>query len=201
MTPLARATCVTCVAFLLGAVGCAGGLGDRAVESLATVATLRSGTMSELRAQRGLGPFRRYEVAPDVLLEAVAAAATHARGRGNRPVKAIFTSRRRGEVVAKERAPGDADSTGYAKPFVSAMLAVVHGIPGEPHAARLEIHETHSGPFHVGAVRWRGDMPGWIEGELARRAPTAMPAGAGMPDAPDVPAAPDDADGGATSSR
>lgn len=151
---------------LLG--GCAGGISDRALDSAVTVATLRDGTMSALRERRGQGPFQRYDVAPDVLLDAVARAAAQARGRGNRPVKAIFTSRRRGEVVAKERSAEDADSTGYAKPFLSAMLAIVHEIPGEPQAARLEIHETSSGPFHLGAVRWRADMPGWIAAELAR---------------------------------
>lgn len=162
------------VAFLaLGAVGafassCARGIEqDDLLETAETVLTLQGGTVSALRDRRGAGPFERYETSPERLLAAVEQAARRARARGGKCVVAIFRSNRRGEVVAKERAPEHAEDSSYNAPFVSAMLAVVHSVRDEPNAALLEIHETSRGAFAIGAVRWRHDMPGWIRAELA----------------------------------
>jgi len=143
---------------------------DRVLETLETVVTLRGGTVSALRDLRGTGPFRTYHVPPGELVEVVGEAAAFARGRGGKPVAAIFVSKRRGEVVAKERDPEDADNAGYEKPFLSAVVVSVHGVPGQPDIARLELHETHSGPFHLGAVNWTRDLPVWIDQVLAQRA-------------------------------
>ena len=159
------------LAAALALPACSSSVGsDRVLETLETVATLRGGTVSALRDLRGTGPFRTYAMAPAELVEVVGEAAAFARGRGGKPVKAIFVSKRRGEVVAKERDAEDADDEGYEKPFLSAVVASVHGVPGQPDIARLEIHETHSGPFHIGAVSWTRDLPIWIDQVLARRA-------------------------------
>ncbi len=156
---------------------CSSGIDTEAVlDSLGTVATLRGNTMSDLRQQRGRGPFREYDVPPLDLLSAVEEAAGRARGRGGRRVTAIFASKGRREVVAKERAAEDANDASYDAPFLSAMLAVVHTVPGNPKRSRLEIHMTHSGPFHIGAVDWRRDLPGWIDAVLAERAADATAA-------------------------
>jgi hypothetical protein len=50
------------------------------------------------------------------------------------------------------------------------MLAVVHPVPGDPHASQVEIHAIQRGPFHRGRVAWELDMPGWIDEVLAERA-------------------------------
>ena len=168
-----RAVCVVCLAVLLcTAPACSsslfgeGATGDAAREAVMNVATMRGGTLSALRDRRGRGPFREYDVSPEVLLRAVERAAGQARGRGGHPVKAIFVSKRRSEVVAKEREPALASSESYRGPFLSAMLAVVHESRIHPGKARLELHATHSGPFHLGAVNWQRDMPRWIEQAL-----------------------------------
>jgi len=148
----------------------AGCVSEQVKETAGTVLTLQSGTVSELRAQRGTGPFRDYDVAPAVLLGVVEEAAHKARGKGGEPVRAIFVSELRGEVVAKERAADQAKDDGYAAPFRTTMLAVVHAISGQPRRSRLEIHEISRGPFHGGVVRWTQDMPGWIDAVLAERA-------------------------------
>jgi hypothetical protein len=143
-------------------------------ESAETVLTLRFGTMSDLRARRGTGPRKRYDLPPDRLLEVVERAAYRARGKGGVPVQAVFVSKLRREVVAKERDGEDAADKGYGAPFLSALLAVVHEVPGEPEASDLEAHEIRSGPFHQGVVRWERDLPGWIDEVLREeRAPAA----------------------------
>ncbi|MGE0192547.1 MAG: hypothetical protein AB7T63_10965 [Planctomycetota bacterium] len=163
------------VAGALALPGCSSSVGsDRVLESLETVATLRGGTISALRDLRGTGPFRTYHLPPGELVEVVGEAAAFARGRGGQPVKAIFVSKRRGEVVAKERDPEDASSTSYDEPFLSAVVVSVHGVPGQPDLARLEMHATHSGPFHLGAVNWTRDLPVWIDQVLAQRAAEAV---------------------------
>ncbi|MGW8320291.1 MAG: hypothetical protein ACWGSD_01930, partial [Thermodesulfobacteriota bacterium] len=45
----------------------------------------------------------------------------------------------------------------------SAMVAMVHPVPGEPQASRLEIHAMNKGPFHRGVIDWERSMPRWIE--------------------------------------
>ena len=139
------------------------------------VVTLQSGTMTELRELRGQGPFRRYEQPPEVMLEVVEEAIGHARGLGGREVGGVWVSRRRGEVVAKEREPDKADSETYGLPFRSAVLVVVHPVQGEPNVSRVEIHSTQRGPFHKGRVAWQRDLPRWIDDVLRQRRGEILP--------------------------
>lgn len=155
---------------LLAAPLLAGCVSDDVKETAETVLTLQSGTMSELRDRRGTGPFTTYDLTPDVLLGVVEEAARMARGAGGEPVRAVFVSERRGEVVAKEREGEDAQDDGYSAPFRTAMLAVVHRVPGRADQARLEVHMIQRGPFHRGVINWTRDMPGWIQAVLSERA-------------------------------
>jgi hypothetical protein len=143
---------------------------DDVKETAETVLTLQSGTVSELRDRRGNGPFTTYDLAPEVMLGVVEAAARKARGADGEPVRAVFVSELRGEVVAKERAGEGAQDDGYTAPFRTAMLAVVHRVPGRGDQSRVEIHMIQRGPFHRGVVDWTRDMPGWIQAVLAERA-------------------------------
>lgn len=161
---------IRALVMLLLALPLAGCLSDDALKTAETVLTLQSGTMSELRNMRGQGPFRTYDVAPDVMLGVVEEAARMARIRGDEPVRAIFVSERKGEVVAKEREGEAAKDDGYEAAFRTAMYAVVHEVPDQPGRSRVEIHEMTRGPFHTGVVRWVRDMPGWIDAVLAERA-------------------------------
>jgi len=155
--------------------GCSG-VSDQVKDSAEHVLTLRQGTMTDLRRRVGTGPYRVYEVAPDEMLGVLEDAARKARGKGGRPVSAVFVSEFRREIVAKERAPDEADDDGYSKPFLSAMLANVWAVDGRADASRVEIHAIRSGPFHKGAVAWERDMPRWIDEVLqARRAVADAP--------------------------
>lgn len=149
---------------------CATGGGGVEAETLQETAvgvlTFQGGTISELKERRNRGPFRRYDLAPDALVEVVAEAARKARGPDGRPIRTVWVRRRAREVVAKEPAP-DAKGDGYQQPWRSAMVAMVHEIPGEPEASRLEIHAMDKGPFHRGRIDWEGAMPGWIAEVLA----------------------------------
>jgi len=157
------------LAACLGLVLC-GCVSDEVKETAETVLTLQSGTVSELRDRRGSGPFMTYDLAPDELLSIVEEAARKARNSEGEPVRAIFVSPARGEVVAKEREGEDAQDDGYTKPFRTAMLAVVHPVRGRADAARLEIHMIQRGPFHRGVVNWPVDMRRWIAEVMAERA-------------------------------
>ena len=158
-------------AVLLCAVLCSAcsGIDEQVRDSAETVLTLRSGTLTDLRRQTGSGPYTRYELPPEEMLDVVAEAARKARGKGDRPVSAIFVSEFRREVVAKERPPDEADDDGYAAPFLSAMLVNVWPVRGAADVSRVEIHAIRSGPFHKGSVAWVRDMPGWIEEVLEKR--------------------------------
>ncbi len=147
---------------LLLALPLAGCLSDDVTETAETVLTLQSGTISELRERRGTGPFTTYPYAPDMMLRMVEQAAGMARNEDGEPVRAIFVSELRHEVIAKEREGKEAEHDGYAAPFRTAMLAVVHPVRGRPGASRVEIHMLQRGPFHRGVVNWTRDMPGWI---------------------------------------
>ncbi len=151
-------------AFLL--VGC---VSDEVMESAETVLTLQSGTMSELREKRGTGPFRTYDLPPATMLGVVEEAARRAVDEAGEPVRAVFVSERKGEVVAKERGGEHAEDDGYEAPFRTAMLAVVHRVRGRSDASRVEIHMIQRGPFHRGVVNWTRDMPTWIDQVLAER--------------------------------
>lgn len=147
---------------------CSGPVG----ESAETVLTLQSGTMSELRACRGRGPFLHYDVPPREMMEVIGDAARKARGAGGKPVRAVFVNPHRNEVIAKERTAEEASDTGYPAPFRSAMLASVYPVANNPNASRVEIHAIERGPFHSGRVNWTRDMPCWINEVLAERRAT-----------------------------
>lgn len=169
MSPLRPSACLAALlvsAYLLAACS---GVDEQVRDTAETVLTLRSGTMSDLRRRTGSGPFTTYAVPPAEMLDVLEEAARQARGRGGRPVKAIFVSELRREVVAKERPPDEADDDGYRAPFVSAMLVNVWPVPGDVNTSRVEIHEIRSGPFHKGSVAWTRDMPGWIDAVLEKR--------------------------------
>ena len=155
---------------------CASDDSTEQIKEVATnVVTLQSGTMSELRERRGQGPFRRYEESPETMLEVVEEAMGSARGLGGHEVAGVFVSRRRLEVIAKEREPAKAHIKKYGMPFRSAVLVIVHPVEGEPEASRLEIHATQRGPFHKGRVAWQRDLPGWIDDVLRRRRGEILP--------------------------
>ncbi len=148
--------------------GCAG-LDEDVQDAATNVLTLQSGTISELKAKRGSGPFTTYAVPPDEMLTVLRDAASKARGLGDRPVRAIFVSERRSEVIAKEREPDESTDEYYDGVFRTAMVATVHKVIGDPSSSRVEIHATQRGPFHRGAVQWTRDMPKWIDEVIAER--------------------------------
>ena len=164
-----------CLALLLLAACASDDTTDQIKEIAENVVTLQSGTMSELRERRGQGPFRRYEQPPEVMLEVVEEAVRRARGLGDRAVEGVYVSKRRGEVIAKEREPEKAAATKYSLPFRSAVLVVVHPIVGEPEASRVEMHAMERGPFHKGRVAWQRDLPGWIDDVLRQRRGEILP--------------------------
>lgn len=162
---------------LLG--GCAGGSGSVDSETLKEVAgnvlTLQSGTISELRAKRGKGPFLHYDLPPDELLTVVYRAAKKAKGGDGKPLRGVWKRTLSLEVVAKERSLEFVESDEYDDPWRSAMLAMVHPVPGKPNESRLEMHGASRGPFHKGTIAWTHVMPGWIDQVL--REPELLPGG------------------------
>lgn len=155
---------------LLCVLLCGGCLSEGARDVLGNVATLQTGTMSDLRDCRGSGPFRTYRVPPDEMIDVLVAAAGKARDETGRPIDNIWPSVLRREVVAKERDACDNEERSYSKPFKSALYAVVHPILDDPGACRVEMHATNRGPLHQGKVNWIRDMPGWIDEVLAEPA-------------------------------
>jgi len=166
-------TSAVVLALLLAGGGC---MNKRTIEALETTATLQTGTMSDLHARRGRGPFTTYDLPPAEMLGVLEQSARKARGLGGKPVSAIFVSENRLQVVAKERPPDEADDDGYAAAFRTAMLAIVHPVHGRKDACRVEIHSIGRGVFHPGVVAWQRDMPGWIDAVMKeRRAQEAAP--------------------------
>lgn len=154
---------------LLAAGLCSACLSDSSREVLGNVATLQTGTIWKLRNQRGRGPFRVHPVPPDEMLDVVVAAVGRARDVNGAPLAAVFPSVLRGEVVAKERGPGEEGDDSYSSPFRSAVYVVVHPVRGDPSSSRVEFHTMQRGPFHQGVVNWRRDLPRWIEEAVAAR--------------------------------
>ncbi len=145
-------------------------------KSARDVVTLRSGTVNELRALRGSGPFTRYELAPEALVEVAAAACRKARGLRGKPVTAVEVSPRYGEVTAKERAYDVYPDVGYSEDWRSAVVITVHPILGEPQACRVEWHAARRSPLLPCAVHWDSVLPGLIAEALREAAP--VPEGA-----------------------
>jgi len=132
-----------------------------------TVLTLQTGTVHALRERRGTGPTTRYEVGPERLVGVVARAARRLADPAGRSVVEAYPSPRSLEVVAKERDPADLSRDGYDVPWRSAMVAIVHRIPGEDDAALLEVHASDRGPLRRGRVAWGRDLPRAIDAVLA----------------------------------
>ncbi len=138
-------------------------------ETVDNVTSLKGGTMSGLRARRGLGPFTTYDRPPDEMIEIVEEAARKAVGLGGKPVTAVWSRPHRGEVYAKERTAEESTDDGYVAEFRSAMIAFVYPVTGKPGSSKVEIHMVHRGPSHKGAVEWRRDMPRWIDEVMRER--------------------------------
>lgn len=138
-------------------------------EAARDVLTLRSGTITGLKALRGSGPFTRYEVAPEAMLDVLAAACRKARDLGGRPVTSVTISRHYGEVTAKEHAPDAPADPGYSEEWRTAVVATVHPLAGEPGACRVEVHAARRSPLMGGANLWERDLPGWIDEVLRER--------------------------------
>ena len=158
------------LALALGAAGCA--LKESVRDSAHDVLTLRRGTISGLRDLRGTGPFRHYDLAPEAMLEVVAAACAHARDLAGRAVSAIEVSPRYLEVVAKERPPDVPEGVGYSKDWRTAVVVIVHRIEGQPGECQVEIHGARRSPLLGGATDWERRLPGWIDEELRLRRAT-----------------------------
>ena len=140
------------------------------------VLTLQTRDGERPQDRRGTGPFRG--VRPPARMPACsprrcAAPGRGAAGGGALPVE-VYVSRRYGEVLAKEgfERPGQ----GYADPFRSAALAIVHPVPGRPDGVPDRDPRDRPRPVHRGTVHWERPALG-----LDRRGTRG---GRGRPDAP-----------------
>ena len=164
----ARAVAWAC-AFLL--VGCA--VKEEVRDVAKDVLTLKRGTISGLKRMRGQGPFTRYEVPPETMLNVIEEAVGKARDLSGRPVS-VFVSRNYREVTAKERAPDDLADADYREDWRTAVVAMVHPIEHERGASKVEIHGARRSSLYGGANDWERTLPGWIDEVLrARGLPTA----------------------------
>jgi hypothetical protein len=121
-------------------------------EILTNVSRLRFGTVSDVRAMRGTGPFYDFDVPPGVMLDAAEKAMKS-------KVAAVFPNPRALEVIAKERRPDMAWDDSYAPSFLSAAIVIVHPVPGDPHKSKVEIHAIDRGPFDRGSIPWEAELP------------------------------------------
>jgi hypothetical protein len=147
-------------AFLAG--GCSSDPDDQVSQVAKDVLTLKTGTVSELKAQRGAGPFREYPVSQDVLFEVVVEVLKSR-------VAAVFPNRKAYEVVAKERHGKDRYDDWYSPEWRSAVVVYVHPVLGDDARSKLEIHGMHRGAFHRGCIEWECDLPAQIDAAVAAR--------------------------------
>lgn len=153
-----------------------------ALEAARDVVTRRTGTVAGLKDLRGTGPFTRYEVGPEEMLEVLAQACRRARDLRGRPVALVTVSRRYAEVTAKEPDPDAPDDPGYSAEWRSAVVATVHAIPGAPDACQVEIHAVRRSPLLGCSTLWERDLPRWIAETLAaREAPSPEVPSSGAP--------------------
>ena len=136
-------------------------------ETAATVLTLQGGTMTELRAMRGNGPFRTYAIPPPEMISIVGAVL-------RTKVVAVFEVACRGEVVGKERDSKLATEDTYSEAFRSAVIVFVHPVPGDENSSKLEIHAMQRGPFHTGSIGWEAELPPLLDDAVAHRGTTPI---------------------------
>lgn len=151
----------------VAAGGCA--LKEEVRDVAKDVLTLKRGTISDLKRMRGQGPFTRYEVPPETMLEVVAEACGKARDLAGRPV-AIWVSRNYREVTAKERAPDDLHDADYREDWRTAVVVMVHPIEHELGACKVEIHGARRSVLYGGVNDWERTLPGWIDEVMRARA-------------------------------
>jgi hypothetical protein len=133
------------------------------VQDAATnLVTLRQGTITDLRARRGTGPFREYAVPPDEMVTIVEQVLKS-------KVVAVFPNRRAGEVIAKEREGDDAYDDWYSPKWKSAVVVIVHPVPEDPNRSKVEIHAMNAGKFDKGRIAWEAELPGLIDAAVARQ--------------------------------
>lgn len=160
-----RAGTAIVVALLLAA--CKGGVSEDTKKAVENVVTLRTGTVSELHALYGTGPFRDYAVPPGEMVDlATAVLKTF--------VPAVFANERTLTVVAKERKGKDAWVDDYSPEWHSAVIVFVHRVVGNPDACRVEIHATNRGTFHKGSIAWEQVLPGRLDEAVAKRGRTPI---------------------------
>ena len=168
-------------ALALAPLGLAGCVSEDVAESAQDVLTLRSGTMSGLRARRGQGPFHDYDVAPVEMLGVVASACGKAVGQRGRPVTVVELSTRYMEVYAKEQAHDAPRGASYGDEWISAVLVIVHPDAAHPDRSRVEWHATARSPLVGCSVDWQRVLPALIEQTLRERATAAGGAARGAP--------------------
>jgi len=135
---------------------------DTVKQTVKDVLSLKTGTVSDLKSRRGLGPFREYPVPPAEMLDLVAEAIST-------KVVAVFPDPRAGEVVAKERVGKDRYDDWYAPDWVSAVAVYVHPVIGAPDRSKVEIHWTNRGRFHRGSIDWANELPPLLDAAVAKR--------------------------------
>ena len=131
-------------------------------EAVTNVATLQTGTVSDLYEQRGTGPFREYPVPPDEMVE-IAERVLRTK------VPAVFVNERTRTVIAKERKGKDADNPDYAPPFRSAVAVFVWPDGPEMRGSRVEFHSIERGPFHRGDIDWDRDLGPLLDAAVRER--------------------------------
>jgi hypothetical protein len=134
-----------------GAAG-GGGTGKQVKEIATNVLTLQFGTITDLRAMRGQGPYYDYEVPPAAMLAAAEKAMKS-------KVVGVYPNPHAMEVVAKERAAKDEWDDRYDTKWLSAAIVIVHPVPSEPGRSKVEIHAIDRGPFHKGRIAWEAELP------------------------------------------
>ena len=131
------------------------------------VLALKFGTMSDLEAKRGTGPFRDYAVPPAEMMDLVAAVL-------KTKVPAVFPTKGCLTVYAKERVGKDKAIDDYSPDYVSGVAVVIHPVAGNPSACRVEIHATDRGTFTKGKIDWERELPPLFDEAVAHRGSTPI---------------------------
>jgi hypothetical protein len=146
------------------ATACSSDPDDNVSKVAKDVLSLKTGTVSALKEQRGAGPFREYPVPQEDLFDLVVEVL---QGK----VAAVFPNRKGFEVVAKERFGKDRYDDWYSPDWHSAVVVYIHPVMGDDARSKLEIHSTNRGRFHRGRINWQGELPALIDAAVAKRGP------------------------------